>query len=64
MPFLTEKTVTYTVVYADRQTLIDNRVNGYPTIVLLDSNKKIIHQHTGYGAAMEREPERIILEHL
>lgn len=62
--FLAKRDVDYTVLYASRDIAKTYRVNGYPTMFLIDKEGKIIHIQEGYGEGTEARLEEIILNNL
>lgn len=62
--FLAKRDVDYTVLYASRDIAKAYRVNGYPTMFLIDKEGKIIHIQEGYGEGTEARLEEIILNQL
>ncbi len=62
--FLAKRDVDYTVLYASRDIAKTYRVNGYPTMFLIDKEGKTIHIQEGYGEGTEARLEEIILNNL
>lgn len=62
--FLAKREITYTVVYGDKEIPKSYRVEGYPTMFLIDRNGKIIKIQTGFGPGVEENLEKLIIQHL
>lgn len=53
--FLEKRGVTYTTLYGNKEAPAAYNVSGYPTLYLLDADKKVIKTHVGFGPGFDKE---------
>lgn len=62
--FLEKRGITYTVLFAERDFSDFYRIEGYPTVLLLDRDGNILMNQRGYSSQREEMYEKAIIEAL
>lgn len=62
--FMQKRGVSYPVVVDGKPVAKEYKANGYPTLVCIDKQGKVIQSHTGYGPGIEVNYENSIKEGL